>query len=159
MTTYLGKSCSFGLPRVLFVNCRQFMYLVISLLVLRAGCGIWLYQFLIIAYLFTLRLRTVWPYLVNVANKEYCSICLETVFISEECCINILVVVVAAEESRVWIYSKGTLSKTALSRYVSISKHRTSVWAIEQQSIVYFILESTSIFAERKPASWFAELL
>ena len=29
------------------------MYLVISLLVLRAGCGISLYQFLIIAYLFT----------------------------------------------------------------------------------------------------------
>ena len=28
MTTYLGKRCSFGLPRVLFVNCRQFMYLV-----------------------------------------------------------------------------------------------------------------------------------
>ena len=53
MTTYLGKTCSFGLPRVPFVNCRQFMYLVISLLVLRAGCGIWLYQFLIIAYLFT----------------------------------------------------------------------------------------------------------
>ena len=26
MTTYLGKSCSFGLPRVSFVNCRQFMY-------------------------------------------------------------------------------------------------------------------------------------
>ena len=39
MATYLGKSCSFGLPRVPFVNCRQFMYLVISLLVLRAGCG------------------------------------------------------------------------------------------------------------------------
>ena len=54
MTTYLGKSCSFGLPRVPFVNCCQFMYLVVSLLVLRAGCGIWLYQFLIIAYLFTL---------------------------------------------------------------------------------------------------------
>ena len=54
MTTYLGKSCSFGLPRVPFVNCRQFMYLVISLLVMRAGCGTWLYQFLIIAYLFTL---------------------------------------------------------------------------------------------------------
>ena len=53
MTTYLGKSCPFSLPRVPFVNCRQFMYLVISLLVLRAGCGIWLYQFLIIAYLFT----------------------------------------------------------------------------------------------------------
>ena len=28
MTTYLEKSCSFGLPRVPFVNCRQFMYLV-----------------------------------------------------------------------------------------------------------------------------------
>ena len=54
MTTYLGKSCSFGLPRVPLVNCRRFMYLVISLLVYRAGCGIWLYQFLIIAYLFTL---------------------------------------------------------------------------------------------------------
>ena len=54
MTTYLGKSCSFGLPRVPFVNCRQFMYLVISLLVLRARCVIRLYQFLIIAYLFTL---------------------------------------------------------------------------------------------------------
>ena len=40
MTTYLRKSCSFGLPRVPFVNFRQFMYLVISLLVLRAGCGI-----------------------------------------------------------------------------------------------------------------------
>ena len=23
MTTYLGKSCSFGLPRVPFVNCRS----------------------------------------------------------------------------------------------------------------------------------------
>ena len=31
MTTYLGKSCSFGLPRVPFVNCRQVMHLVISL--------------------------------------------------------------------------------------------------------------------------------
>ena len=31
MTTYLVKSCSFCLPRVPFVNCRQFMYLVISL--------------------------------------------------------------------------------------------------------------------------------
>ena len=54
MTICLGKSCSFGLPRVPFVNCCQFMYLVISLLVLRAGCGIGLYQFLIIAYPFTL---------------------------------------------------------------------------------------------------------
>ena len=40
MTTCLGKSCSFGLPRVPFVNCCQFMYLVISRLVLRTGCGI-----------------------------------------------------------------------------------------------------------------------
>ena len=54
MTSCLGKSCSFGLPRVPFVNCCQFVYLVISLLVLRAGFGIRLYQFLIIAYLFTL---------------------------------------------------------------------------------------------------------
>ena len=54
MTTCLGKSCSFGLPRMPFVNCCQLMYLVISLLVLRAGCGIWLYQFLIIAHHFTL---------------------------------------------------------------------------------------------------------
>ena len=53
MTTYLDKSYSFCLPRVPFVKCRQFMYLVSSLLVLRAGYGIWLYQFLIIAYLFT----------------------------------------------------------------------------------------------------------
>ena len=60
MTTYLGKSCSFGLLRVPFVNCRQFMYLVISLLILRAGSGIWLYQFLIIAYLYTLLAETTW---------------------------------------------------------------------------------------------------
>ena len=53
MTTCLEKSCSFGLPRVPFVNCCQFMYLVISLLILRTGCGNSLYQFLRIAYLFT----------------------------------------------------------------------------------------------------------
>ena len=69
MTTYLGKSCSFGLPRVPFVNCCQFMYLVISLLVLRAGCGIRLYQFLIIAYLFTLiQMTEVLPFL---STKNY----------------------------------------------------------------------------------------
>ena len=68
MTTYLGKSCSFGLPRVPFVNCGQFMYLVISLLVLRAGCGIWLYQFLIIAYLFTLQLMS---YTLNSDIKQF----------------------------------------------------------------------------------------
>ena len=39
MTTYLGKSCSFCLPRVPFVNCRQFMYLVISLFGFE--CRIW----------------------------------------------------------------------------------------------------------------------
>ena len=49
MTTYLGGGCSFGLPRVPFVGRGRFVCLV-----LRAGCGIWLYQFLIIAYLFTL---------------------------------------------------------------------------------------------------------
>ena len=59
MTICMGKSCSFGLPRVPFVNCCKFMYkyLVISLLVLTAGCGIGLYQFRIIAYLFTLLLQ------------------------------------------------------------------------------------------------------
>ena len=30
MTTCLGKSCSFGLPRVPFVNCCQYMYSVFS---------------------------------------------------------------------------------------------------------------------------------
>ena len=35
-----GKELFIRLPRVPFVNCRQFMYLVISLLVLRVGCGI-----------------------------------------------------------------------------------------------------------------------
>ena len=60
MTTCLGKSCSFGLPRVPFVNYCQFIYLVISLLVLRAGYGLWLYQFLIIVYLFTLCMISWW---------------------------------------------------------------------------------------------------
>ena len=82
MTTYLGKSCSFGLPRVPFVNCRQFMYLVISLLVLRAGYRIWLYQFLIIAYLFTLQnvlcqRHCVWYWMVlvkwNIRNRKVCN--------------------------------------------------------------------------------------
>ena len=59
MTTCLGKSCSFGLPRVPFVNCCHFMYLVVSILGLRAGCGICLYQFLIIAYFFNLHFLNV----------------------------------------------------------------------------------------------------
>ena len=33
MTTYLGKSCSFCLARVPFVNCRQFVYLVMYLVI------------------------------------------------------------------------------------------------------------------------------
>ena len=37
MTICLGKSSSFGLPRVLFVNCCQFMYLVISLFGFEGG--------------------------------------------------------------------------------------------------------------------------
>ena len=40
MTTYLGKICSFGLPRVPFVDRRRFMNLVISVLVLKAGFGV-----------------------------------------------------------------------------------------------------------------------
>ena len=72
MATYLGKSCSFGLPRVPFVNCRQFMYLVISLLGLRAGCGIWLYQFVFIACLFTLSLDIYSKY-IGTFSKFRCS--------------------------------------------------------------------------------------
>ena len=37
MSTYLGKSCSFGLPRVPFVNYCQFMFLVISLFGFEGG--------------------------------------------------------------------------------------------------------------------------
>ena len=67
MTTCLGKSCSFGLPIVPFVNCCHFMCLVISVLVLKAGCRIWLYQFQIIAYLFTSLLFLV---LLNLQRKH-----------------------------------------------------------------------------------------
>ena len=70
MATCLGKSCSFGLPRVPFVNCCQFMYLVVSLLVLRAGCGIWLYQFLIIAYPFTFMESTFRILLITTVSKK-----------------------------------------------------------------------------------------
>ena len=45
MTTYFGKSCSLGLPRVPFVNCRQFMYFPF-------GFEGRMCRFLIIAYLF-----------------------------------------------------------------------------------------------------------
>ena len=40
LANYLSKDGSFGSPRVPSVNCCQFMYLVISHLGLRAGCGI-----------------------------------------------------------------------------------------------------------------------
>ena len=66
MTTWPGKSWSLNLPQVPFVNCCQFVYLVISFLVLRAVCGIWLCQFLIIAYLYILQQLKVW-------NWCYCS--------------------------------------------------------------------------------------
>ena len=49
--------------------------------------------------------------MANVATKEYCSICLETAFISE---VKILVVVAAAEKMRGQIYSNGALSNIAL---------------------------------------------
>ena len=70
MNTCLGKSCSFGLPRVPFVNCYQCMYLAISFLVLRVGYRIWLYQFLIIAYLFTLKSSFKKQFLATKASKN-----------------------------------------------------------------------------------------
>ena len=79
MTTYLGKSRSFGLPRVPFVNCGQFMYLVISLLVLRAGCGIWLYQILIIVYLFTFHVMQSFTSLNVCGSVTYISVASEFV--------------------------------------------------------------------------------
>ena len=41
MTTYLGKSCLFGLLCVSFVNVYQFVCVLLSLLVLRLECWIW----------------------------------------------------------------------------------------------------------------------
>ena len=52
-----GKELFIRFSASAFCGLPSIWYLVISLLVLRAGCGIWLYQFLIIAYLFTLHLR------------------------------------------------------------------------------------------------------
>ena len=51
MTTCLGKSCSFG------QLCVNFVCILLSLLVLRMECGILLYKFLIIAFLFTFPVR------------------------------------------------------------------------------------------------------
>ena len=39
----MGKSCSFDFPCVSFVKVYQFVCLLLSPLVLRVGCGIWLY--------------------------------------------------------------------------------------------------------------------
>ena len=72
MTTCL-ESCSFTLPHLPFVNCCQCMYLVISLLVLRAGHGIWLHQFLIIAHLFILTSSSHSLSYCSSANMSCCS--------------------------------------------------------------------------------------
>ena len=40
MTTSLEKNCSFGLMYVSFVNIYQIVCVLLSRLVLRAGCGI-----------------------------------------------------------------------------------------------------------------------
>ena len=45
------------------MDCRRFVCLVVSLLVLRAGCEIWLCRFLIIAYLFTSHICTLNTYI------------------------------------------------------------------------------------------------
>ena len=39
MTTCLGKSCSFGLLCMTYVNVYEFVCVLLSLLVLRVGCG------------------------------------------------------------------------------------------------------------------------
>ena len=52
MTTYLEKSCLFGLLCVSYVKVYQFVCVLLSLLILRVGCGNWLYLFLTIAFLF-----------------------------------------------------------------------------------------------------------
>ena len=59
---------------------------------------------------------------LDIKNKEDYSICLETVFVSEELYMKILVVVVTAEVYRAEYIC--TISKIALSHCVSISKHR-----------------------------------
>ena len=43
MATCLGKSCSFGLLCVSFLNVYEFVCVPLSRLVLRVGCGIRLY--------------------------------------------------------------------------------------------------------------------
>ena len=69
--------------------------------------------------------------MVTVSTKEYCSICLETGFISEDFCVKILVVVVVLKnliarlDTVVYPFKNCTFS-----RYVGILKSRTSIYAI-----------------------------
>ena len=65
--------------------------------------------------------------MVNAESMEFCSLRSETEFISEQLCGKLVEVVAAAEERQDQIYSKGTLSKIVLSRYISILKNRTSI--------------------------------
>ena len=58
-------------------------------------------------------------YLVNAESMEFCFVCLETGFISEQLCMKTFVVVADTEEKQGQIYGKGTLSKIALWRYVT----------------------------------------
>ena len=41
MANCLGKGCSFGLLYVFFMNVYQFVSLLLSLFILRVGCGMW----------------------------------------------------------------------------------------------------------------------
>ena len=82
MPTCLEKSCSFGLPRVFFVNYCQLFYLVVLLLVFRAGYVIWLYQFLIIAYRFTFQVLTSVMDVAFLYMFYIILICVEVIYIS-----------------------------------------------------------------------------
>ena len=66
-----GKELFIRFTASVFRKLRQFMYLVISLLVLRAGCGIWLYQFLIIANLFYFSFLFLYLYYYIFIYKTY----------------------------------------------------------------------------------------
>ena len=128
MTTYLGKSCSFCLPRVPFVNCRQFMYLVISLLVLRAGYGIWLYQFLIIAYLFTLHSLVRGPWGVNMSSIwQNIVTCMDVLYF--HCCIFSTDSATYFLTMRMLISSVGTLTQARMGvgRVTFLSKGPMSI--------------------------------
>ena len=130
MTTYLGKSCSFCLPRVPFGNCRQFMYLVISLLVLMAGYRIWLYQFLIIAYLFTLLYQTLSHRVIfgrikchlsdNIESSSY--IHPYTAFIFYKCLLPL-----GGEKMKLQLCITRPLKRSKVKWFVIICVHRTNI--------------------------------